>query len=63
MVNELSGYVLNLPSRPPAVLARAAASLDLLSSGRVELGLGPGDTFAAERSRRPGAPGAPRRRR
>jgi len=40
--------VLNLPSRPPAVLARAAASLDLLSSGRVELGLGPGDTFAAE---------------
>ena len=45
---RLSGYVLNLPSRPPAVLARAAASLDLLSSGRVELGLGPGDTFAAE---------------
>jgi alkanesulfonate monooxygenase SsuD/methylene tetrahydromethanopterin reductase-like flavin-dependent oxidoreductase (luciferase family) len=43
---RLSGYVLNLPSRPPAVLARAAASLDLLSSGRVELGIGPGDTFA-----------------
>ena len=34
--------VLNLPLRPPAVLARAAASLDLLSNGRVELGLGAG---------------------
>lgn len=44
---HLSGYVLNLPSRPPALLARAAASLDRLSSGRVELGIGPGDTFAA----------------
>ena len=34
--------VLNLPLRQPAVLARAAASLDLLSDGRVELGLGAG---------------------
>jgi alkanesulfonate monooxygenase SsuD/methylene tetrahydromethanopterin reductase-like flavin-dependent oxidoreductase (luciferase family) len=34
--------VANLPLRPPAVLARSAASLDLLSSGRVELGLGTG---------------------
>lgn len=34
--------VLNLPLRPPAVLARAAASLDILSGGRVELGLGSG---------------------
>jgi len=34
--------VANLPLRPPAVLARAAASLDLLSRGRVELGLGAG---------------------
>jgi len=34
--------VLNLPLRPPAVIARAAASLDLLSGGRVELGLGAG---------------------
>lgn len=34
--------VVNLPLRPPAVLARAAASLDLLSGGRVELGLGSG---------------------
>lgn len=38
----LSGNVLNLPLRQPAVLARAAASLDLLSHGRVELGLGAG---------------------
>src|SRR5215211_7070140 len=32
--------VLNVPLRPPAVVARAAASLDLLSGGRVELALG-----------------------
>lgn len=39
---QLSGNVLNLPLRPPAVLARAAASLDLLTGGRVALGLGSG---------------------
>ncbi|MBF0687383.1 MAG: LLM class flavin-dependent oxidoreductase [Cellulomonas sp.] len=39
---HLSGNVLNVPMRPPAVLARAAASLDLLSGGRAELGLGAG---------------------
>jgi len=38
----LSGNVLNLPLRPPAVLARAMASLDLLSGGRMSLGLGAG---------------------
>lgn len=38
----LAGNVLNLPLRQPAVLARSAASLDLLSGGRVELGLGSG---------------------
>jgi alkanesulfonate monooxygenase SsuD/methylene tetrahydromethanopterin reductase-like flavin-dependent oxidoreductase (luciferase family) len=34
--------VLNLPLRPPALIAKSAASLDILSSGRVDLGLGAG---------------------
>ncbi|TRW47261.1 LLM class flavin-dependent oxidoreductase [Georgenia yuyongxinii] len=44
---HLSANVLNLPLRPPAVLARAAASLDLLSGGRLELGLGAGGFWDA----------------
>src|SRR5262252_126658 len=34
--------VANLPLRPPAVLAKSVASLDILSSGRAELGIGAG---------------------
>jgi alkanesulfonate monooxygenase SsuD/methylene tetrahydromethanopterin reductase-like flavin-dependent oxidoreductase (luciferase family) len=39
---RLAANVTNLPLRPPAVLARSVASLDRLSHGRVELGLGAG---------------------
>ena len=39
---RVAANVHSLPLRPPAVLARAAASLDLLSGGRFELGLGAG---------------------
>ena len=38
----LATNVLNLPLRQPVIVARSAASLDLLSGGRFELGLGAG---------------------
>ena len=44
---HVSGNVLNLPLRQPTVLARSAASLDLLSGGRVELGIGAGGFWDA----------------
>jgi alkanesulfonate monooxygenase SsuD/methylene tetrahydromethanopterin reductase-like flavin-dependent oxidoreductase (luciferase family) len=52
---RFSGNVLSLPLRPPGVLARAAASLDVLSGGRFELGIGAGafwDGIAAMGGRR-----------
>jgi alkanesulfonate monooxygenase SsuD/methylene tetrahydromethanopterin reductase-like flavin-dependent oxidoreductase (luciferase family) len=39
---RLAPNVANLPLRPPHVLARSVASLDRLSGGRIELGLGAG---------------------
>lgn len=54
---RLAPDVANLPLRPPAVLARAVASLDLLTGGRVELGLGAGAFWEAV-----GAMGGPVRR-
>ena len=39
--------VASLPMRPPAMLAKAAASLDVLTGGRFELGLGAGAFWEA----------------
>jgi alkanesulfonate monooxygenase SsuD/methylene tetrahydromethanopterin reductase-like flavin-dependent oxidoreductase (luciferase family) len=39
--------VINLPLRPPSVLAKSAASLDVLSGGRVEIGIGAGGFWDA----------------
>ena len=44
---RLSGNVLNLPLRDPAVLARSLATLDNLSGGRIELGIGAGGFWDA----------------
>ncbi|MFJ3788318.1 LLM class flavin-dependent oxidoreductase [Kitasatospora sp. NPDC090091] len=39
--------VANLPLRPPAMLAKSAASLDVLAPGRIQLGLGAGAFWSA----------------
>lgn len=44
---RLAGNVLSLPLRPPAVLTQAVASLDILSHGRAELGIGAGSAWDA----------------
>ncbi|MFG1667900.1 LLM class flavin-dependent oxidoreductase [Streptomyces sp. Y7] len=44
---RLAPNVMNLPMRQPVVIARSAASLDLLSGGRVELALGAGGFWDA----------------
>ena len=44
---RLAANVTSFPLRPPAVLARALASLDVLSHGRAELGIGAGAAWVA----------------
>ena len=44
---HLAPNVLNVPLRPPAVVARSAASIDLLSAGRFDLALGAGGFWDA----------------
>jgi alkanesulfonate monooxygenase SsuD/methylene tetrahydromethanopterin reductase-like flavin-dependent oxidoreductase (luciferase family) len=53
---RLTTNVSNLPLRPPFVLAKTVASLDLLSRGRIELGIGAGAFWDAVQ-----AAGGPRR--
>ena len=44
---HISGNVLNLGMRQPALVARSAASLDLLSGGRFDMGVGAGGFWDA----------------
>lgn len=42
---RMAPNVANLPLRPPAMLAKMAATLDVLTEGRVELGIGAGGSW------------------
>jgi len=49
--------VANIQLRPPAILAKSAATLDLLSNGRVQLGLGAGSASMTAAIKGIGGPG------
>ncbi|MET9022437.1 TIGR03621 family F420-dependent LLM class oxidoreductase [Actinopolymorpha sp. NPDC004070] len=60
---RLGTFVLNAPLRTPAAVAHEAMSLDLVSGGRLELGLGAGRSGADADAARLGLPwGTPRER-
>jgi alkanesulfonate monooxygenase SsuD/methylene tetrahydromethanopterin reductase-like flavin-dependent oxidoreductase (luciferase family) len=51
--------VANIQLRPPAILAKSAATLDLLTGGRIQLGLGAGSAGMAEAIKAIGGPVRP----
>src|SRR6476469_4043019 len=45
---RLGTMVSNIPLRHPAMLAKQVATVDSISGGRLEIGIGPGDNFSGE---------------